>query len=44
MTAGPSIGADALLERILERKLTSYVVTTPDGRLVGLVRLDDLTA
>jgi Mg/Co/Ni transporter MgtE len=42
-TVRPSIGADALLERIRERKLTSYLVTTPDGRLVGLVRLDDLT-
>jgi Mg/Co/Ni transporter MgtE len=41
-TVRPSIGADALLERIRARNLTSYVVTTPDGRLVGLVRLDDL--
>jgi CBS domain-containing protein len=42
-TVRPSIGADALLERMRERNLRSYVVTTPDGRLVGLVRLDDLT-
>lgn len=36
-TVRPSIGADALLERVRARDLTSYLVTTPDGRLVGLV-------
>jgi Mg/Co/Ni transporter MgtE len=36
-TVRPSIGADALLERIRKRNLSSYLVTTPDGRLVGLV-------
>ena len=41
-TVRPSIGADALLERIQARGLTSYLVTTPDGRLVGLVRRDQL--
>jgi len=41
-TVRPSIGDDALLERIHARDLTSYLVTTPDGRLVGLVRLDDI--
>ena len=41
-TVRPSIGADALLERIRARRLSSYLVTTPDGRLVGLVRRDDL--
>ena len=41
-TVRPSIGTDALLERMRARNLTSYLVTTPDGRLVGLVRLDDL--
>ncbi|HYY65465.1 MAG TPA: CBS domain-containing protein [Gaiellaceae bacterium] len=41
-TIRPSIGTDALLERMRTRELTSYVVTTPDGRLVGLVRRDDL--
>jgi Mg/Co/Ni transporter MgtE len=41
-TVRPSIGSDALLERIRARDLTSYLVTTPDGRLVGLVRRDDL--
>jgi CBS domain-containing protein len=47
MTAGPStvrpsIGADALLERIRSRNLTSFLVTTPDGRLVGLVLRSEL--
>src|ERR1700736_5638068 len=41
-TVRPSIGTDALLERIRARKLTSLLVTTPDGRLVGLARLQDL--
>jgi CBS domain-containing protein len=41
-TVRPSIGADALLERIRDRNLTSYVVTNPDGRLVGLVLRRDL--
>jgi CBS domain-containing protein len=30
------------LERIRARNLTSFLVTTPDGRLVGLVRRSDL--
>lgn len=41
-TVRPSIGTDALLERIRARNLTTFLVTTPDGRLVGLVRRDDL--
>jgi CBS domain-containing protein len=41
-TVRPSIGADALLERIRDRNLTSYLVTTPDGRLIGLVLRRDL--
>lgn len=41
-TVRPSIGAEALLERIRARDLTSFLVTTPDGRLVGLVRRADL--
>jgi CBS domain-containing protein len=41
-TVRPSIGADALLERIHARNLTSYLVTTPDGRLIGLVLRGDL--
>jgi Mg/Co/Ni transporter MgtE len=35
-TVRPSIGADALLDRMRERNLTSFLVTTPDGQLVGL--------
>lgn len=41
-TVRPSIGADALLERIRSRNLTSFLVTTPDGRLVGLALRRDL--
>jgi CBS domain-containing protein len=41
-TVRPSIGTEELLERIRERNLTSYVVTTPDGRLVGLVLRSEL--
>ena len=41
-TVRPSIGVDDLLERMRERDLTSYLVTTPDGRLVGLVRRSEL--
>lgn len=41
-TVRPSIGTDALIERMRERNVQSYVVTTPDGRLVGLVRLNEI--
>jgi Mg/Co/Ni transporter MgtE len=41
-TVRPSIGTDALLERMRARNLTSLVVTTPDGRLVGLALRKDL--
>jgi CBS domain-containing protein len=41
-TVRPSIGTDALLERMRSRNLNSYLVTTPDGRLVGLVRRGEL--
>ena len=41
-TVRPSIGVDALLERIRSRNLTSFLVTTPDGRLVGLALRRDL--
>jgi len=41
-TVRPSIGTDALLERIGSRNLTGMLVTTPDGRLVGLARRVDL--
>jgi CBS domain-containing protein len=40
-TVRPSIGIDALIERMDERDLTTFPVTTPDGRLVGLVRRTD---
>jgi CBS domain-containing protein len=41
-TVRPSIGADALLERIRARNLSSFLVSTPDGRLVGLALRSDL--
>jgi CBS domain-containing protein len=41
-TVRPSIGVEDLLERMRERNLTSYLVSTPDGRLVGLVRRSEL--
>jgi CBS domain-containing protein len=41
-TVRPSIGTEDLLERMRERNLTSYLVTTPDGRLVGLVLRNEL--
>jgi hypothetical protein len=36
-TVRPSIGSDALLRRMQDRGLSSVPVTTPDGRLVGVV-------
>jgi CBS domain-containing protein len=36
-TVRPSIGLDALLERMQSNNLSSWLVTTPDGKLVGLV-------
>jgi len=41
-TVRPSIGAGALLARMRKRKLGSLLVTTPDGRLVGLAYREDL--
>jgi len=41
-TVRPSIGASALLERMRPDDLTSFLITTPDGRLVGLVLRADL--
>ena len=38
-TVRPSIGLHALVRRMQEKDLTSWLVTTPDGRLVGLVLL-----
>jgi Mg/Co/Ni transporter MgtE len=43
-TVRPSIGASALLERMRSNDLTSYPVTTPDGRLVGLALRADVEA
>jgi Mg/Co/Ni transporter MgtE len=40
-TVRPSIGLHALVRRMQEKDLTSWLVTTPDGRLVGLVLLAD---
>jgi predicted transcriptional regulator len=40
-TVRPSIGIDALLERMEAVNLASFAVTTPDGRLVGLVLRED---
>jgi CBS domain-containing protein len=36
-TVRPSIGVSALLKRMIDNRLTSFVVTTPDGKLVGAV-------
>ena len=41
-TVRPSIGTEALLDRMRERNVKSYLVTTPDGRLVGLVRRNEI--
>jgi len=40
-TVRPSIGIDELIKRMDERELMTFPVTTPDGRLVGLVRRAD---
>jgi CBS-domain-containing membrane protein len=40
-TVRPSLPLDKLVERIKTRNLTSFVVTTGDGKLVGLVLLDE---
>jgi Mg/Co/Ni transporter MgtE len=40
-TVRPSIGIDALIKRMDERELMTFPVTTPDGRLIGLVRRAD---
>jgi CBS domain-containing protein len=41
-TVRPSLGVSALLERMRPEGLTSFLITTPDGRLVGLVLRRDL--
>jgi len=40
-TVRPSIGIDELIKRMDERELMTFPVTTPDGRLVGLVQRAD---
>jgi CBS domain-containing protein len=39
-TVRPSLPMEELERRMEERKLTSYLVTTSDGKLVGIVRRD----
>jgi CBS domain-containing protein len=41
-TVRPSEPLEALRERMLAHELTVVPVTTPEGRLVGVLRLDDL--
>ncbi len=41
-TVRPHLGADELLERLRSRNLTTAIVTTPEGRLVGVVHRQDL--
>src|SRR5919108_2469202 len=40
-TVRPSVPAEQLVERLLERDLTSAVVTTPAGRLLGGLHRDE---
>ncbi len=35
-TVRPSIGGSALLQRMIDNEVTSFVVTTADGKLVGV--------
>jgi len=41
-TVRPDTPSEELAARLRERKLTTAIVTTPDGRLVGVVRSRDL--
>jgi CBS domain-containing protein len=43
-TVRPSIGGAALLERMRGNDVKSFLVTTPDGRLVGLVLREEAEA
>ena len=43
-TVRPSIGFDKLLERTREANVTTWLVTTPDGKLVGLVLRNEAEA
>lgn len=40
-TYRPDVPATELLERLLRKRLGSALVTTPEGRLIGLFRRDD---
>jgi CBS domain-containing protein len=40
-TVRPSIGRAALLKRMQDNGLTSFVITTADGKLVGVVLRDE---
>jgi CBS domain-containing protein len=41
-TVRPDVPAAALARRLADRQLTSAIVTTPEGRLIGIARRDDL--
>ncbi len=41
-TVRPSIGIDALLQRMNDRGFDTFPVTTPDGKLIGLALREDL--
>ena len=43
-TIRPSARLDAMVERMRRQRLTSLPVTTPDGRLVGLLTMRDAEA
>lgn len=43
-TVRPSIGVDALLKRMAKRNNRTALITTPDGRLVGIVRKEEAEA
>jgi CBS domain-containing protein len=43
-TVRPNVSAEKLAARLRERQLRTAIVTTPDGRLVGVVRTRDLPA
>jgi len=41
-TVRPEIPADQLAQRLRDRDLATAIVTTPEGRLIGVVRRHDL--
>ena len=43
-TVRPSIGASAAVERMAQRNLRTLLITTPDGRLVGVLYREDAEA